>query len=156
MKGSRIAHGTFSIERVYDAAPQAVFEAWSSADTKAPWFIGPEGWQQEERGMDFRVGGKEVLKGRFPSGLTTHYRATFHAIVPAQRLAFVYDMFLKEAHHSVSLATVEFEPMGAKTRLIFTEQVAFLDGTNGEEGTASRRAGTDKHLDRLGQVVARR
>jgi uncharacterized protein YndB with AHSA1/START domain len=155
MKSTRIAHGTFSIERVYDAAAQRVFDAWSSAEAKAPWFIGPEDWTQLQRDVDFRVGGREVLKGRFPSGLETHYSATFHAIEPARRLAFVYDMFLSSSHHSVSLATVEFEPMGTKTRLTFTEQVAFLDGTNGEEGTAARRSGTDKHLERLERLVGR-
>jgi uncharacterized protein YndB with AHSA1/START domain len=156
MKTSRIAHGTFSIERIYDAVPQRVFDAWSSTEAKAPWFVGPMDWTQVQRELDFRVGGHEILKGRFPSGLETHYSATFHAIEPAKRLAFVYDMFLSNAHHSVSLATVEFEPMGAKTRLTFTEQVAFLDGTDGEEGTAARHKGTDAHLERLERLVGRR
>jgi uncharacterized protein YndB with AHSA1/START domain len=143
------AHGTFTIERTYDASPQAVFAAWSDAQTKARWFVGPESWTAIKRELDFRIGGHELLHGRFPSGLDTLYTARFHDIVPDARIVCVYDMHLGQKHHSVSIATVEFEPVDARTRLVFTEQVAFLDGTKGAEGTASREHGTAAHLDRL-------
>ena len=48
-------------------------------------------------------------------------------------------MHLDDTRISVSLATVELKPARAGTRLIFTEQAAFLDGYNDlaerEEGT---------------------
>jgi uncharacterized protein YndB with AHSA1/START domain len=69
--------------------------------------------------------------------------------VKARWFVFTYDMRLSGRHHSVSLATVELAPSGRGTRLIFTEQVAFLDGTDGNEGTVSRQLGTAAHLDRL-------
>ena len=62
-------------------------------------------------------------------------------------------MHLSAKHHSVSLATVELTPSGHGTRLIFTEQVAFLDGTDGNEGTLSRQLGTAAHLDRLARQL---
>ena len=48
-----------------------------------------------------------------------------------------------------TVATVEFIADGARTRLRFTEQVTFVDGTDGRQGTASRQRGTAAHLDRI-------
>jgi hypothetical protein len=47
------------------------------------------------------------------------------------------------------LATVELTPSGRGTRLVFTEQVAFLDGAEGPAVTAAREHGTAAHLDRI-------
>ena len=143
---SSIHHGQFAIERTYPATPERVYAAWSEIGARSRWFIGPEGWQQIRREMDFRVGGQEVLQGRLPSGRVTLYTAHFHALVPAQRIVFDYDMHLNDLHHSTSLATVELFPTSSGTRLLFTEQVAFLDGT---ESASSREHGTAIHLDRL-------
>jgi uncharacterized protein YndB with AHSA1/START domain len=148
-----IAHGSFTIERVYDASPARVFRALSDVEIKARWFIGPEDWNQIKREVDFTVGGVEILHGRFGHGLETLYTARFHAIVPDQRIVWVYDMRLNQTHHSVSLATIEIEPAKGGTRLLFTEQLAFLDGTDGLEGTASRERGTAAHLDRMAGVL---
>jgi len=149
MKAAAIGHGTFTLERRYPVSRAKVFAAWASAEAKAPWFIGPEGWSCVRRELDFTEGGTEVLVGRFASGRETRYTARFHAIEPDSRLVFVYDMHLNEVHHSVSLATVELATVGAQTLLTFTEQVAFLDGTQAEEGTAARERGTALHLERL-------
>jgi uncharacterized protein YndB with AHSA1/START domain len=50
-----------------------------------------------------------------------------------------YEMHMDSALTSVSVATVEFESNGEGTRLVYTEQGAFLDGldsaTSREEGS---------------------
>ena len=143
-------HGEFSINRVYDASPADVWAAWTDNATKARWFIGPEGWVPIERTLDLRVGGSEVLHGRFAaSGVETRFSARYHLVEPGQRLVYAYDMHLSGRHHSVSIATVEFigDPEG--TRLRFTEQVTFVDGTDGRDGTLSRKRGTSAHLERI-------
>jgi uncharacterized protein YndB with AHSA1/START domain len=150
MKNQPISHGTFSIERRYEALPADVFRAWSDIDLKAKWFIGPEKWSLFRRELDFRVGGSEILHGRFENGRETLYTARYHHIAPNTRIVCVYDMHLNQTHHSLSLATIEIKPVPNGTRLLFTEQVAFLDGTIGAEGTLSREHGTAAHLDRLG------
>jgi uncharacterized protein YndB with AHSA1/START domain len=153
MKTQPIAHGSFVIERTYGTSPERLFHALSDIEIKARWFIGPEGWALVKREVDFKVGGVEILHGHFPNGLETLYTARFHAIVPNARIVWVYDMHLSQSHHSVSLATIEIEPANGGTRLIFTEQVAFLDGTNGADGTSSRERGTAAHLDRMGDLL---
>ena len=147
-------HGDFSINRVYDASPADVYAAWAELDKKAAWFVGPEGWSLVERQMDLRVGGTEILHGRFAaSGVETLFTARYHLVEEDARLVYVYDMHLSGRHHSVSVATVEFigDPEG--TRLRFTEQVTFLDGTDGRDGTLSRKRGTAAQLERVAGVL---
>jgi uncharacterized protein YndB with AHSA1/START domain len=141
-----IYHGQFTLERTYKASPERVYNAWSDIGAKAHWFIGPEGWHEARREMDFRVGGHELLEGRFDNGRTTLYTARFHALTPASRIVLVFDMHLTGVHHSTSLVTVEFSPVSDGTHLRFTEHVAFLDGTT---SASSREHGTGVHLDRL-------
>jgi uncharacterized protein YndB with AHSA1/START domain len=61
-------------------------------------------------------------------------------------------MYMDETRISVSLATVEFEPEGAGTRLVYTEQGAFLDGY---DAPAGREQGTRDLLDALGAELGR-
>lgn len=146
-------HGDFSINRVYDASPAEVWAAWSDPALKAQWFIGPAEWAEVERTLDLRPGGVEVLHGRFPNGAETLFSARYHLVEQGARLVYVYDMHLSGRHHSVSIATVEFigDPDG--TRLRFTEQVTFVDGTDGRDGTLSRKRGTGAHLDRIAALL---
>jgi uncharacterized protein YndB with AHSA1/START domain len=148
-----IHHGQFTLERTYQASRQRVYAAWGEIGARAQWFIGPEGWRELQREMDFRVGGHELLKGRHGDGRVTLYAARFHSLMPASRIVLVYDMHLNDMHHSTSLATVEFAPASDGTRLRFTEQVAFLDGTT---SASSREHGTAIHLDRLTAYLASR
>jgi uncharacterized protein YndB with AHSA1/START domain len=159
---SNTAHGQFTIVRRYAASPARVYAAWADIAVKAQWFIGPAGWELTERRLDLRVGGEEVLRGRFPAGalkdrssgaLETSFTACYHLVEPDSRLVYVYDMHLNGNHHSASLATVEFAPDGDGCRLRFTEQVVFVDGTTSHEGTASREVGTAAHLDRIGAAI---
>jgi uncharacterized protein YndB with AHSA1/START domain len=150
MKTPKIVHGTFTIEKTYNASDEAVFSAWGNLESRAQWFIGPGDWKVVRREMDFRVGGLEVLHSRFGNGYEPIYESRFYSIVPNKQIVFVYDMHLNGEHHSVSLASVEIESLGArKTRLVFTEQVAFLDGTPSAEGTTSRKNGTTDLLNLL-------
>jgi uncharacterized protein YndB with AHSA1/START domain len=150
MKSPAVVHGTFAIERLYEASPVRVFAAWADPELKGRWFVGPEGWTLVKRELDFRIGGSELLHGRFEHGPETVYVARYHDIVEAERIVSVYEMHLNQKPHSVSIATVELTPQGAGTRLLFTEQVAFLDGS---DGLASREHGSAGLLDRLGAVL---
>lgn len=156
MKMSKVTHGTFTIEKTYKASAEAVFSAWANLEARAQWFIGPDDWKPMRRELDFRVGGLEVLHGRFGNGYEPLYESRFYSIVPNQQIVFVYDMHLNGEHHSVSLASVEIEDLGPqKARLIFTEQVAFLDGTIGQEGTKDREEGTSQLLKQLAEFLER-
>ena len=56
-------HATFTIERVYPAAPARVFAAWSNKEAKTAWaYCHPE-WPVSDHVFDFREGGCELRPG---------------------------------------------------------------------------------------------
>jgi uncharacterized protein YndB with AHSA1/START domain len=146
--GRSVVHGAFHIERTYDATPEQVYKALSDEAAKTRWFHGPAGWRPIERFMDFRVGGRERVKGGFEGGVTTTFDAIYHDIVPRERIVYTYEMHLDDRKISVSLATLQIEPAGAgRTKLKISEQGAFLDGY---DDSGSRERGTGELLDKLG------
>jgi uncharacterized protein YndB with AHSA1/START domain len=152
MTARSVTHGTFAIERSYDAPPQRVFAAWSDPKAKAQWFVGPDEWQSSDHELDFRVGGLEHVSGGSPDGGPTFsYDARYQDIVPDERIVTTYEMHMDDARISVSVATVEFQPEGSGTRLVLTEQGVFLDG---HDTPAQREHGTRELLENLGKALA--
>jgi uncharacterized protein YndB with AHSA1/START domain len=97
--------------------------------------------------MDVRVGGTERLKGRWKGGVVSTFDATYHDVIANERLVYSYVMHLDEKKISVSLATMQLLAEGSGTRLMVTEQGAFLDGY---DDAGSRERGTGFLLDALG------
>ena len=155
MSERSVEHGTFTIERKFDATPARVFAAWAEPKAKALWFAGPAGqWKQQLRQMDFRIGGRERVRGELAGGRVSDFDASYHDIVTNRRIVYSYIMHVDEKRISVSLATIEFEPAGGgATRLILTEQGVFLDG--GFDGSAGREQGTRGLLDNLQNFLAK-
>jgi len=146
-----VMHATFCIERTYPASPAQVFRALADPAAKAKWFSGGRGYTVLARAMDVRPGGREHLQGRWESGVVSAFDAVYHAVVANERLVYAYEMHLDERKISVSLATLELKPAGAGTRLVMTEQGAFLDG---HDDAGSREHGTGVLLDALGKSLA--
>lgn len=145
-------HGTFTLKRTWNVSAERVFKAWSDPLVKAQWFSGPpERWTLLRREMDFRVGGQEILEGRFnESGLVTCFDARYHLIEPGKRLVYVYDLFHSGQFHSVTLSSLELEEDGNRTRVSYTEQVVFLDG---KDGTEARRHGTELQFGMIENIL---
>ena len=147
MSGRSVEHATFVVERKYEASPERAFAAWADPEAKARWYVDSDAQLE----LDFRVGGRERSRGTAPDGSPYSYEALFQDIVPAERIVYTYDMLLHGTRISVSLATVEFTPEGdGDTRLVFTEQGAFLDG---HESPARRAEGMGGLLDALGEEL---
>jgi uncharacterized protein YndB with AHSA1/START domain len=124
MSERSVEHGTIVIERSYPASPERTFAAWADAEAKARRFGVSEG----ELELDFRVGGRERHRGTLPDGRVYTYQATYQDIIRPRRILYTYEMLLDGSRVSISLATAELTPEGDGTRLVFTEQGAFLDG----------------------------
>jgi uncharacterized protein YndB with AHSA1/START domain len=147
-----ITHGSFSLERTYEAPRSAVFAAFATEAAKAAWFSGGDGYTVVEKAFEFREGGREVLAGKWESGMVTRMDLTYFDIVPDERIVYTYEMRLDGTKISVSLATIEFKPAGAGTRLMLTETGAYLDGY---DDAGSREHGTNALIDRLADYLAR-
>jgi len=152
MSERSVTHATMVIERRYAVSPATVFAAWSDPAVKARWFSGPEAWEAGMYQLDFAVGGEERLSGGPPDGPVHHYAARYYEIVPEQRIVYAYEMHTDDVRISVSLATIEFTPADSGTRLVVTEQGAFLDG---HDTPAQRKAGSGSILDALGAELHR-
>ncbi len=141
-------HASFHLERTYDAQVARVWRALTDETAKAKWFSGTPGrWQLLERHVDVRVGGTERVKGRWEGGVVSTFDATYHDVVANERLVYSYVMHLDDKKISVSLATMQLKADGGKTKLMVTEQGAFLDGY---DDAGSREHGTGFLLDALG------
>lgn len=147
MKTRSVVHNTFVIDRSYDASPARVFAAFADPAIKAQWFAGPSEWTKEKPKYDFRVGGRESIAGGPKGGQVHRFDALYYDIVPNERIVYTYDMHMDDARISVSLATCEFKAEGKGTRLVYTEQGAYLDG---HDYPAQREAGTRDLFDKLG------
>lgn len=150
MSEHSIAHGSFTIERVYPHKLEKVFRAYSDAAVKRHWFAEGEGWDIETYDLDFRVGGKESSSFRFERGDLVTFDATYLDIVPETRVILAYGMTVAGRRISASLATTEFKPEGTGTRLIFTEQGAYLDG---QDQIPGREIGTRELFEALAREL---
>jgi len=146
-----IKHGSFFIERRFDYDPSLVYRAWITPEAKARWFSGPpDKWTEEIREMDVRVGGRDRLVGKFVDGSESRFECQYFDVVPEKRLVYAYDMYWQGKKISVSLASVEFVLAGKGTKLVISEQHAFLDGY--EDG-GSRERGTLALMDNLAMAL---
>ena len=146
-----VEHATFVVERTYETPPSRVFAAWADPAAKGRWFADPDQGAGEFE-LDFRVGGREFNRGTAPNGQAYTFEARYQDIVPDERILYTYEMHLDEKRISVSLGTVELKPAEAGTRLVYTEQGAFLDGL---DMPARREQGTGGLLDALGEELRR-
>lgn len=146
-------HCSFTLERHLSAPPEQVFNAFATPELKKRWFHGPEEWSSIGYHLDFRVGGTEHVVSGPTNGPMHIYDARIEDIVPNERIVYSYDMSLDdEKRVSVSLTTVELEPEGDGTRLVFTEEDVYLDDAYEE---MSREEGTRLLLDHLESELRR-
>jgi uncharacterized protein YndB with AHSA1/START domain len=144
--------GAFTLHRHLKASPARAFAAFASLDAKRAWFAAPANeWKEVERAQDFRIGGRERLVGLWESGRTTDFDAVYQDIVPDRRIVYSYAMHLNNVRISVSLATIEFAPDGAGTKLTLSEHGAFLDGY---DDAGSRETGTSALIDAMERYLA--
>lgn len=144
-------HDTFSIERQFKANRKRAFEAWSQRALKETWFVGPPGkWTPLKREFDFRIDGREIARGTFTDGHTSHFDAIYMDIVDQERIVYAYRMYVNDVLLSVSLVTVEFEDCGAGSKTKFTEQGVYFAT---QEAVASRLHGSEMLMDNVTRFI---
>lgn len=157
MENRSVTHSTFVIERSYPTAPERVFDAFADPVKKRRWYAESKSHEVEEYEMDFRVGGTDRARYRFKEGspfpgvaMTNH--STYQDIVPNRRIVIAYAMAMGDKPFSASQATFELLPSGKGTNLIFTEQGAFFENSDGPQ---MREAGWRHLLEQLAKELTR-
>jgi uncharacterized protein YndB with AHSA1/START domain len=146
---SSTAHTSFVITRDFAAPPHAVFLAWADPDAKRSWSDCHTEYTTHYS-LDFKVHGHESHRVVYPDGKVQNIEKVFFDIVPSQRIVFSYDITLDDQRLSISLVTVDFIATGKATRMVYTEQLVYLDGHDDRE---QRIRGTEEGLDRLGRAL---
>ncbi len=149
-----ILHGSFTLERRYDAPVERVFRAFSDPATKRRWFAEGEGFHVHDYALDFRVGGSEMASFSTEHGMLVRNATVILDIVKERRIVIAYTMSMDDRPFSASLATFQFVPEGSggSTLLRMTEQGAWFQGG---DGPLMREWGTRSLLDALGRELAR-
>lgn len=154
----KLAHGTFTIERRYDAAPERVFGAWADPVVFRRWFVEAPGAVIHDWAHDFRVGGLGGGRYRFggPENPDGFNDTVFVDIVENSRIILSYVMGReldgRKRRESASQATIELVPDGSGTRLIYTEQGAYF-GDDGGAHIPLREEGCGEMLANLGREL---
>lgn len=143
-------HTDFVIEREFAAAPAAVFQAWADPQAKQRWSDCHAEHTTEYR-LDFRPHGHETHRVAHPDGRVQHIEKVYFDIVEPRRIVFAYDIAVDGRRLSVSLVTVEFFRSRRGTRMVYSEQLAYLDG---HEDRARRLHGTEEGFERLALLLA--
>ena len=79
---------SFSVDRVYDAPVDAVWNAWTDPERVKEWW-GPDGFTSPLCRMDFREGGATLVSMSAPGFGEIYNTWTYTNIVPQSRTEFV-------------------------------------------------------------------
>jgi len=103
--------------RIFDAAPDLVFEALTKPELLRRWLLGPEGWTMIVCQVDLRVGGAHRYVWSHPDQGRMGMGGVYREIVRPERIVNteVYDDYPGEA-----VGTVVLVEQGGKTLLTTT------------------------------------
>jgi uncharacterized protein YndB with AHSA1/START domain len=160
---SDTARKRITLERVFDAPIQDVWDLWTTREGIESWW-GPDGFEVKVRKLDLRPGG-ELLYGmtavadeqiefmkRAGMPLTTENRITYTEIVPRHRLVYTNLADFSPGVAAYDVGTmVELFPGGEGVRLVLT-----LDPMHDEIWTQRMSAGWENELSKLEKVIASR
>lgn len=138
------------LERLIDASPEEVFDAFTDPKAQQEWYRDQEGWNVEAKG-ELRAGGRwEVAFG--PANEVPYREANvFTTVDRPRRLAYTSTFHLPDGRSFETALVVTFEAKQGKT-LLTVVQTGFAS----ERDRDDHRGGWPGFLERLDRVVAAR
>ena len=135
------------LERIFDAAPERVFDAWTNPEVLRRWWAAGPDWEGVSAEVDLRVGGRLRLAMQDPGADRPYAGGGEYTVVerPA-RLAFTWRW--EDRDDPETLVTIDFHRHGDGTRLVLAHS-----GLGSEESRAGHADGWTKCLDNLGTRV---
>jgi len=146
-----LTHGSFTLERRYEASPARVFAAWSDPDQIRQWAAPAPDWTFAHLAFDFRVGGAEISEFGPVGDVPYRVTARYDDIVPDTRIVSAYGIAQGDTRISSSIMCVELFAEGSSTVLRLTEHGAFFDGHDTAE---VRKGGVLQQLAQLQAFLA--
>lgn len=122
----------FTLVRLLDASPQAVWDAWTDPDQVAAWWH-PRGstTPRESVELDVRVGGRyRYTMVDDASGESVETGGVYREVSPVSRLVFTWTTPDSDSEDD-PVVTVTIEDVGELTRLTF--DLRGVDGSAGDQ-----------------------
>lgn len=140
---------TLRIERLIDAPPEAVFDAWTTSAAMERWYADGDDFVARVVELDVRVGGRYRVEFG-PAGAAPYVEyGEYLEVDRPRRLSMTETLEGVEAPWSDTRVTVELQDDGGKTRLVLTHE--------GFPTTAHRdlaSGGWPGFLDRIATLLA--
>ena len=118
---------TLIVKRVLNAAPEQVFQAWTTPEYIQQWMRPEPGMVVPLASMDLRVGGRFRIQMKTPDGEFFTAVGVFKEVKPPERLVYTWDWEkdgsgteFGEVEGKPSLITVEFLKRGKQTEFVMT------------------------------------
>lgn len=144
---------TLRLTRIFDAARERVFDAWTVEERFIQWMC-PPGVTVQECVMDVRPGGSWRIRGLNRSGKVFATSGVYVEIDRPVRLVFTWahhtdgDYAMPRGHETT--VRIEFRAVGNKTELTLLHG-PFAD----DPGTEAHREGWTGSFDKLGGFLGR-
>src|SRR5437764_10117506 len=138
-----------TMTRVFDAPRDLVFKAFTDPKLVSQWF-GPPTYTNTVDKMEARPGGLWRFVQRNQNGDEFAFHGVHHDVVAPERIVATFEFEGVPGH--VLLQTVNFEPLGEKTRLV--EQLVFQSVADRDGMVASgMQEGSDDSMDRMAEIL---
>jgi uncharacterized protein YndB with AHSA1/START domain len=136
------------IERTFDAAPEDVFDAWTSVDVMTRWWHAEHDWETPVAQVDLRVGGSIRVTMRNPADGTEYGGGgEYTAIERPRRLAFTWTWDGDDESRR-QLVELEFIDHGRRTTVMLTNRGL------PDDAVEDHRNGWHNALDNLAEALA--
>ncbi len=143
----------FTIERVFDAPPEVVFDTLVDPEAQEELFGDQvEGWSLLESEIDLRVGGTWTTVIGPEEGEPDRLHMVFSEVDRPRRLSYHLSMYVGDWGRTVdSTTTITFDEQDGKTLLTFVQA-----GFETEEDRDGYLSGAPSFLDALQKAVSSR
>ena len=138
---------TFRTERALPFSPQAIYNAFASAEMLATWW-GPEGFTNEFETFEFQVGGRWEFVMVGPDGARYPNQSVFTELEPASRVVIRHDC------EPFFMLSVQMTAVNGGTHLQWVQ--VFDDANIAQAVKAIVEPANEQNLDRLMHVLERR
>ena len=147
---------TFTITRIYQAAVEKVYAAWSDPKARAIWGAPSDEEAIEYLEADFRVGGKDVSLCGLKGDMGFRIDAWYQHIEEPHRIVFTEHFYKRDSSSAetllgISLITVELTPTDIGAEMSLTAQMSSMVGS---EMISGSKSGWSSVANNLGAYLA--
>ena len=146
--GGSVSKLILEINRVFEAPPSVLFEAFTDPRQLARWW-GPEGFSAPRLEFDPRVGDGYRIEMQPPEGNAFYLTGEFRTVDPPDRLAYTFTWEDPDPEDVETLVELSFRGLGASTEITLT---------HGDFKTESRRelhrAGWTDSFNKLEKIIS--